>query len=460
MRIGTSGVPRAVPGPVAPEVLLSLPDEPESDGGFITVAQAWVMVRAHLLVSIGMFLLLVVLAYFAIKSLPKSYESTATLIVQQDNYDPLAGRDAAVGQNWTFLPTQVELIYNRTTLRPVADRLNLWEDPAFNAGLHGDRQAMMDTVLGALYASLYVRPGQNSQLIYISATADSGQRAAEIANAVADEYLLQMKGRINAPAMERATRYNSQLAELKLKVDQAQSKVEEFRGKHGMANMKDGQDLEGAALADLQAQLLEAQNARRQLESSNEPDLQERLDGLHAQMAQVRTTMGARHPRVLELQSEIKATQDAMASGQASRIGQANQLESRLRVAIESERARLLERRSLQDEGSRLLLEQRLAEEGYSKALGGLDEIQFASEGNYQDVALVSRAEPPLIASKPNKLKYFAAALLLSLALSVGGPLAFELLLDRRVRCRDDLERGFRIVTLAEFGPIPRTAEA
>ena len=59
-----------------------------------------------------------------------------------------------------------------------------------------------------------------------------------------------------------------------------------------------------------------------------------------------------------------------------------------------------------------------------------------------------------MTAAKPNKLKLFAAALAASFALALGGPFAYELLLNRRIRCRDDLERGFRIVTLAEFGPI------
>jgi hypothetical protein len=42
-----------------------------------------------------------------------------------------------------------------------------------------------------------------------------------------------------------------------------------------------------------------------------------------------------------------------------------------------------------------------------------------------------------------------------SFGLAVGGPFAYELLLNRRIRCRDDLERSFRIVLLAQFGPIP-----
>jgi polysaccharide biosynthesis transport protein len=43
-------------------------------------------------------------------------------------------------------------------------------------------------------------------------------------------------------------------------------------------------------------------------------------------------------------------------------------------------------------------------------------------------------------------------AVVASFALALGGPFVYELLLNRRIRCRDDLERHFRIMTLAQFG--------
>jgi uncharacterized protein involved in exopolysaccharide biosynthesis len=121
---------------------------------------------------------------------------------------------------------------------------------------------------------------------------------------------------------------------------------------------------------------------------------------------------------------------------------------------MSQERNRLLKRRDVQDEGAKLLLEQQLAKEAYAQALRGLDSVQFASVANYKDITVVSRAEPPVKPSKPNKLKLFLMALAGSLFLAVGGPFGYELLMNRRIRSRDDLERNFGIVTLAQFGPI------
>lgn len=443
--------------------------EEEERGGGFTILQLWYMVRAHLWLSIATFAVLTGLAFVTIKMLPKSYVATAALIVNQDNTDPLAGRNLPVGLGGTFFPTQMELIYNNVVLRPVVARLDLTSDEQFTGGYAGDAHTLNGIVVNSLRNALDVQQGRGSQLLYISATARNPVQAADIANAVSDEYLHQIAERTNAPAIERATRYAAQLAELKEKADAAQARVAEFRQTHGMADLKAGQggDQEGQALADLQNRLLAAQNLRRQLQGQpanahadstavvEAPEalaLRSKLDSLEGEMGQARATLGPRHPRILQLQADIDATRRAMQANLATRLRHARELEYRYQAALDAERARLLERRDVQDEGTKLLLEQQLAVEAYAQALRGQDQVQFASEGNYQDVTMVSRAEPPLTPTKPNKLKLFAAAVLASFALAVGGPFAYELLFDRRVRCRDDLERQFGIVTLAQFG--------
>ena len=451
-----------------PGVSLPLAEEEGSGAGF-TLLQVWYMLRAHLWLSIGIFALLLALAYVGIKKLPKSYDATAALIVNVDNTDPLAGRNYPVGQNGTFFPTQVELIYNNVMLLPVIEELQLQKDRQFSGGYVGDPKSLNDIVLANLRSALSVKQGTGSQLLYVSASAHTPELAANIANAVAGEYLKQSRERINAPSIERAERYSAQLAELKDKVDAAEAKVTEFRDKYGMSDLKDGgnNDTEGAALADLQNQLRKAQDARLQLnarignasgENAATLDgqevigLRDKLASLEGQMTEARATLGPRHPRILQLQSEIDATRSELESGANTSLSRASDLVNKYQAAVDEERDRLLNRRKLQDEGNKLLLEQQLAKDNYAQALRGQDQVQFQSTGDYKDVTLVSRAEPPVRPAKPNKMKLFMMAIVASFGLAVGGPFAFELLLDRRIRCRDDLERGFRIVTLAQFG--------
>ena len=433
-----------------------LAGEEDAAGGF-TLLQLWHILRAYLWLSAGIFVVMVGLAFGVIKFLPKSYEATVSLIVNADNSDPLAGRNQSQGLAYTFFPTQVELINNSIVLRPVVDRLNLEADQQFTGGGIGDPKTLKDAVLSNLRASLKVQQGTNSQLLYITATARDPVQAANIANAVAEEYLLQIRQRTNAPAIERAKRYADQLAELKSKVDVTQAKVDEFRQLHGMADLKEGHntDSEGAALSDLEAKLLQARNERRQLEGQQNTTeaiaLRTKLDQLEGDMGEARATLGPQHPRILQLQSEIDATRKALSGSSTMRLNSAIELERKYQQAVTEERSRLLVRRGVEDEGAKLLLEQQTAKDNYAQALRGQDQVKFASVGDYQDVALVSQAEPPVKATKPNKPKLFIAALAASFAFSMCFPFAYELLLNRRIRCRDDLERHFHIVTLAQF---------
>jgi succinoglycan biosynthesis transport protein ExoP len=86
----------------------------------------------------------------------------------------------------------------------------------------------------------------------------------------------------------------------------------------------------------------------------------------------------------------------------------------------------------------------------YRRALEGYDQILFASAGHYTNVALVSRATPPVKATKPRMLAGLALGGLAAVLLGLAFPLGYELL-NRRVRCRDDLERHHRLPVLIEF---------
>ncbi len=441
-------------------------DEEQGAGGGFTLMQLLQILHAYLWLIVGIFVVMTGMAFTLIKLMPKSFEATTALIANSNNTDPLAGRNQPLGLNNNFFPTQVELINNNVVLRPVVERLKLQTDKQFTGGFAGDPKALTDVVLTNLREALKVQQGTNSQLLYITATSRDPVQAADIANAIADEYLLLMSQRTNAPAMELAKRYADQLAELKNKVDVTKTKVDEFRQLHGMAYLKEGQngDAEGDALTELEKKLLQATNERRQLEG--QPDtaeaiaLRSNLDKLEGDMGKARATLGPQHPRVLQLQSEIDATRHALAGNSAMRLASARELEGKYQAAVEVERRKLLDRRALQDEGSKLLVEQRAAQETYSEALRGQDKVQFASVGNYKDVTVVSRAEPPVKPAKPKKMKLFLMAVVASFAFALGGPFAYELLLNRRIRCRDDLERHFRIVTLAQFermNPTPAT---
>jgi polysaccharide biosynthesis transport protein len=464
----------------APEPVYSIPPPPsdeETSGGGMSPAQAVAILRAYRSHAIIAIVALVCLSGAIIKLLPKVYVATATLIVNYDNKDALAGREFPAGEASTFVPTQIELIMSPVILRPVAQHLKLNEDSQFTRGFVGPPNAVMEVVTKNLQKALQVQQGVGSQLLYISAAAKDPDLAANIANSVVDEYLLLERRRTNEPAGARAERYSQQLAELREKAVSAQDRLTEFRQANGLTEVDgDRVDLEGSALADLQIKLEAAQNQRRDLESRQldtnaKSDavldstaivaLRARLQAQEAQMAELRATLGPKHPKVQELSSQMEATRRSLADEVSSistnnsvQLARARELESKYASALQSERTRLLQRRAVQDQSAKLVLELQSAQATYKRALDGYDQIVFASAGNYTDVSLVSRADPPVKAEKPNKVKLFLVGIALSFALGLAGPFAYELFVNRRLRCRDDLERHFGIPVLAQLDPI------
>jgi uncharacterized protein involved in exopolysaccharide biosynthesis len=402
-------------------------------------------------------------AFYLIKQMPKTYDAEASLIIDTNNSDPLAGR-GSIGQMGALLQTQMELIYNPITLRPVIDRLKLREDSRYNGGFVGDARTLDDIVVEHLRNSLHVGQRSGTQLLDVSATALDPVLAADIANAVAEEFMRLTKERANAPALQREDRFTSQLAELKSKLAAAQARVEDFRQRYGMTNLgrSGGED---TVMADLEAKLLAVQSTRKQLEEQKasgrivdeEPEttaLRAKLEGLLAEMLKARATMGERYPKVVELQSEIDATRIAIQSSSTARLAKAQDQERKIQAELALERNRQAGRSVLQDQGAKLVKDQQIAEDAYTAALRSQDQVQFAASGDYQDVVLFSRAEPPVRANRSNKRKMFLMAMAATLAFAFGAPFAYELLLQRRIRCRDDFERGFRIPMLAQFGPM------
>jgi protein tyrosine kinase modulator len=223
-------------------------------------------------------------------------------------------------------------------------------------------------------------------------------------------------------------------------------------------------DEAGTALTDLEQRLLAAENQERSVQAQLQAqawgdapgngNLAGNLATEQTQLAKLRQTLGPRHPQVLELESQIAATRKAITGGLSSQLEDARKLVAQYTVAVQAQHQLVLSRRHVQDEGAKLVLELDSAEATYKRALDGYSQIQFASKDKASDVSMVSSAVPPVKAEKPNKVKYFMIACILSFGLSFGIPFIYELLADRRLRCRDDFERNFGIAVLAQFGSI------
>jgi uncharacterized protein involved in exopolysaccharide biosynthesis len=458
-------------------------DDEESSPG-ISATQISLMLLAHWKVVLITFISILVLGVVAIKLMPKFYTATATLKVDSDVNDPLAMQTSQFDQRGSYIPTEMQLMASNSVLLKVIDQLKLTQDKDYIGGFRGidTPPNRAEWVKERLLKDLEITQGnQGSLLINITATAKSATLAADIANAVADTYLKEERQRIDNPASERVKRYTEQLGELKAKVTTASDKLAEYRQRTGITDPTGTKNVELETLGTMQQRLEDARNQRREAEvrAAGDPSagretggVRARVDSLktqlstqESQLAQLRTTLGPAHPKVIEMESSIEVTRQTINTEMKSfsksaeyDLAAARQLERKLQDAVDTQRAKVLEAGSVMDEGNKYVLELESAQSVYKRALDGYDQVMFASAGHYTFVDLVSHATPAIRSTKPNKMKLLLMTIVAALGLGVIGPLGYEMFVNRRVRCRDDLERGFKVPVLAELDPIPEAS--
>ncbi|MES1146787.1 MAG: Wzz/FepE/Etk N-terminal domain-containing protein [Solimonas sp.] len=442
----------------------------------LSLAQITAIVWAHRKVSIIIASILLVLASVVIKLLPKTFESTATVIVNYEVNDPLSGQAFPIMLMDNYIATQIQLMQSAPVLGPVVEKLQLTKDPDLTAGYQG-QGPIEDWVRTALQKKLTITHRAGTQLIYVTAESKQANAAAKLANTVADVYISQQQERLNDPAMAQAKRYTEQLAELKQKVDAAQERISAFRQSTGLTEVTAGvNDTDAYVLNGLEGRYQEALNALRTAETNqaNEADvnkaattsnlvqnLRTQLATQQAQMAEYQTTYGPKHPKVMELASQIAATQESLNNelkninkSTSADINAARELVAKLKAAVDAQRAKVMSTKEKQDEGAKLALELESARAVYKQALDGYDKVMAAAGGRYSNVSLMNAAEIPIKSTKPNKVKLLMVAFMASLMCGVGAPFMYELLMQRRIRCRDDLERDLGLPVLAEFDAI------
>jgi uncharacterized protein involved in exopolysaccharide biosynthesis len=450
----------------------------------LSVPQVLSILRAYRKQTALIALLAMFLTGVISKVTPKIYTATATLMVNyQPNYQ-MAANEVLGGLPVSYMATQIELMQSAEVLLPVIDRLKLTENKRYIAGYHGDGSTLREWVQRALVKNLTIEQGKaGSQLVYVTYSASNPVEAAQVANAVADVYMEQQIERLNGPATENVKRYTQQLEELKDKVNRAQEQVTQFRQRTGLIDLQAKIDADTEQMNALQQRLMEAQNTRRTLEVSMagnqavgdrvlaSPGIQTlkgQLATQEAQMAQLRTTLGPKHPQVMELQAQMDATRKAISDetqvyvgNTATDLSGARQLEQKLQKAFDEQRTKVLATRQIQDEGTKYLLELESAQTVYKRALDSYDQIMFATSAHATNVNFVSRATPPVRHSKPNTIKNIIQGTIAGTFLGLVGPLVYGLLFNRRIRCRDDIERDYGIPVLVEFDAIsPRRSLA
>lgn len=490
-----------------------------------TLRWAWRVLWRGKYIILACWLLMIIPTLLRLQQATPLYTAQVELVIDApEATDAMSSRlDARWRLNDAVIQTEVGILSSTTLARRVIEKLDLRNDPEFNPALRKasamqsflsslnplnwinassspsqqdketdiNVQSMRDNaIVGIFLSRLNAEAQRRSFLITITFTSEDRQKAARIANMVAELYVLD---RLEA-TFDDARRVTNWLAErirtLQADVQVAEATVEDFRSQHGLRRKGDRQiTVTDQQLSELNSRLVVARTelAQKQarldqvrtlirasgsiassydaLQSQLIQRLREQETTLVREMSEALKIYGERHPRLVayradleELRGKIEAEMQRIAQAIANEVEvsaagvktlerELDSLRSEANVAGGAEiRLRELER---QAEATRSLYEaflQRFRRDAESQ--GG---IQRAN------ARVITQAEIPGAPTYPQPMRTLSLVSLLSLGF--GLILVFVLdRLDNAIRSSDEAEEVTGVPTLAVV-PLHRGAK-
>jgi uncharacterized protein involved in exopolysaccharide biosynthesis len=223
---------------------------------------------------------LLALTFVVLLFVPKMYESSASILVEQrDSTFLRASNDAGLGSSGTSvaddmaIASQVELIKSRDTLLAVIDSADLRAEPELNTassgviglflGLLGQapRQGdITEIVLVNVINRLTVIQERDSRVISVLFRSESPTLAAKVANAIANTHVSRRAGLVVSDTADATKWLEIEIDKLRRKVADAESKVADFRIKNDLYSGRDGtSSLVDQQLSDIATQITQSQ---------------------------------------------------------------------------------------------------------------------------------------------------------------------------------------------------------
>jgi polysaccharide biosynthesis transport protein len=452
--------------------------------------------------------------------LPTRYTATAKVMVADR---APAGPDltaAAQGMppDLAFMSSQVQVIASRNLATTVIDKLGLESDPEFNEELRPKslfrratdelpiqvarqwlgiappdantelaKQLQRESVIDAFLQNLDAEVVETSRVIDVTFTAEDREKAARIANALADAYINQHLENEYQSIRRTMSWLNDRVEALRREVKTADDAVERFRAQRGLLRGTRGETLNEQQVSELSSQLVLARSRRAESEarlsqvrglarSGGTSSLAEVVNSpligtLIAQEAEVKRKIaqyskeyGERHPLPINAKAELQDLQTKIGV-EVGRVVQSLQNEVVVAAAREQSLQRSLEQfgvrlsKSNADEVTLRALE-REAEAARSTLETFMQQshqlnAQDSLRAQQADVTLISSAPVPVDASFPKRKLMVALAIVVSGLIAVVVVLIVEQL-DAGFRSAEQIQQAFGVPVLGSLPDVGR----
>jgi len=430
---------------------------------------------------------------------PRMYQATCTIEYDPHPTTPL-GRDvedvsSPVGSFWMnreFFMTQNRIISSRTVAERVVRDLNLHNDPSFfNVPEDQRRQFQPRSVEGAartLQGRLDVEEVEDTRLVRIKVTDQSPERAATLANAIAQAYIDKTLEDRMGSTVSAVEWLDDRLRTLQQQLASSEQELHSFKERHNIlsVSMEDRQNLVASeienfnqALTKVRTRRIELQarlgRVRAEAESSENPEQvaaafpeNGTLDSLRTELREklaeregLATRYGPNHIRMQEIEGEItdlrrqlrEEVQGVIEAAEAD-VTEVRTVESGLRSALDDAHRAGLELNLREIEYGQLSRRRENNAKLYGLVLERSTETNLTQMFRTTHVRLLDRALRPSSPVSPNltasALGGAGAGMLLGLAI------AFVLTrLDRRLKSVEEVES----MGLTILGILPKITE-
>lgn len=478
-------------------VVTDYPRQDDKDDDEIDLRELWSVLKRRK----GTILLIAALVFVATLlitlMMTPIYRASITLQIDPEdkqllNFDVEASTTARPLNDKDFYQTQYELLKSRTLARRTIDQLGLepilkeeqlkkpfFEDTiaSIKDSIFGDTPAESDTVtLGErpieenFLENISVAPVKNSQIVTIYFDNENPQIAANVANALGNNFIqMNLERRANSASYAEDFLAN-QLADAKSKLEESEAKVVNFAKKESIIRMDDEKEgsLTSQKMGELNAALTEAEKDRIEAESKykqaqasagaakvlDNPTVQElkknlaKLQGDYQEKLQIYKPgyplMVQLKHQIDELQAQItrevgRITSAISADLQANYLA-AKQKEDQLRAELTKQKDELLNLRDKSIGYNTLQREVETNRNLYEGLLQRIKEIGIAGGIGTNNISIVDPAVVPYEKYKPNTKLNLALGLVLGLFLGTVAAFLIEFL-DDRIKSSSDLER-------------------
>lgn len=463
---------------------ISLVENGKKKEGLIDFTPYFNKIKHKLIWCLAVVIVAAVASFILTRFMSSSYTATATVLFKAQSQDvtPLPRLENYDSTRSDYYETKYALMGSRVVLDAAVRKLKLDQDAEFNGGNNLDEDARIDNAIQALQRNLTISGVRTTQLVSVSMEAKSPQKAADIANGVAQafiDYSLQQKQN----TLLQAQGWNEKMMDdLKSKMEQQKADIDNFLKQNGLLTFRsmDGYETERLGivinhLADATQRRLKAQTVwdkvRRQQgkpveqiislpEISGHPQVQDLRIALiqtRRNLSEAAKHYGPQHPKYLQAQAQLQAVNAQL--GQV--LGELfNGLRQQYQIALDDEqhyqqmlndqKADFQALGAKRDQYNTMTTALNKTEELYKSLYQRANEQKLSESFSVPDEVIYDAAVPPDRPSKPQRGLLIVMITMMALALYIMY-LIVSTALDKTVNSLSELKAKAALDASGEF---------